>query len=188
MQTEVRADGLKAAEGVPVAAKIRSHVQQCRPRRAAGCSGGNSGDGGDGGDGGGEATATATSTPEPTATATATATSTPAGEADATIAVGPGGSLQFEPDNTAVSQGDTVEFVFESGGHNVSGHPDAHSAVSLPEGRSRSRVTTSPATTSTTSRSTRPVPPIGTPSKRRVSTRVCVPHAASGMIGTIVVR
>ncbi|GAB6863077.1 plastocyanin/azurin family copper-binding protein [Haloplanus litoreus] len=155
----------------------------------AGCSGGNSGDGGDGGDGGGEATATATSTPEPTATATATATSTPAGEADATIAVGPGGSLQFEPDNTAVSQGDTVEFVFESGGHNVSGHPDAHSAVSLPEGAEPfasydisgddiNHVSLNEA--GTTYRHT-----FETTGEY---TYVCVPHAASGMIGTIVVR
>ncbi|MEF8856274.1 MAG: plastocyanin/azurin family copper-binding protein [Haloplanus sp.] len=156
----------------------------------AGCSGGN-GDGGDGGDGddGGEATATATDTPEPTATATETPTSTPTEEADATITVGPGGSLQFEPADTAVSQGDTVEFVFDSGGHNVSGHPDAHSAVSLPEGAEpfasydisgddinhlslNQAGTTYRHTFETTGE----------------YTYVCVPHAASGMIGNLTVR
>lgn len=153
----------------------------------AGCSGGGGGGGGD--DDGDEATATATETPEPTATATATATATPAGEADATIAVGPGGSLQFEPANTAVSQGDTVEFVFESGGHNVSGHPDAHPEVSLPDGAEpfasydisgddinhislNEAGTTYRHTFETTGQ----------------YTYVCVPHAASGMIGQLTVR
>jgi plastocyanin len=156
----------------------------------AGCSGGNGG-GGDGGDGG-EATATATDTPEPTATATDTPEPTetePAEEADATISVGPGGSLQFEPDSTAVSQGDTVEFVFDSGGHNVSGHPDAHSDVSLPEGAEpfasydisgddinhlslNEAGTTYRHTFETTGE----------------FTYVCVPHASSGMVGSITVR
>ena len=152
----------------------------------AGCGGG-----GGSSDGGDEATATPTDTPEPTATetATATATSTPASEADATITVGPGGSLQFEPATTAVSQGDTVEFVFDSGGHNVSGHPDAHSEVSLPEGAEpfasydisgddinhlslNQAGSTYRHTFETTGQ----------------YTYVCVPHAASGMVGNITVR
>jgi plastocyanin len=155
----------------------------------AGCSGGNGGGGDGGDDGGDEATATATETPEPTATATATPTATPTQEADATIAVGPGGSLQFEPANTAVSQGDTVAFVFESGGHNVSGHPDAHPEVSLPEGAEPwasydisgddiNHVSLNEA--GTTYYHT-----FETTGKYRY---VCVPHAASGMIGDITVR
>jgi plastocyanin len=156
----------------------------------AGCSGGGGGgDGGDGGDGGSEPTATETATATDTPEPTATATSTPTEEADATIAVGPGGSLQFEPANTAISQGDTVEFVFESGGHNVSGHPDAHSDVSLPEGAEpfasydisgddinhislNEAGTTYRHTFETTGQ----------------YTYVCVPHAASGMIGQLTVR
>jgi len=153
----------------------------------AGCSGG--GGGGDGGDGGSEPTATETATATDTAEPTETATATPTEEADATIAVGPGGSLQFEPANTAVSQGGTVEFVFESGGHNVSGHPDAASDVSLPEGAEpfasydisgddinhislNEAGTTYRHTFETTGQ----------------YTYVCVPHVASGMIGKLTVR
>jgi plastocyanin len=151
----------------------------------AGCSGGNGGDGGD------EPTATETATAEPTATATPTEapTATPTGEADATITVGPGGSLQFEPDATRVSQGDTVEFVFDSGGHNVSGHPDAASQVELPEGAEPfasydisgddiNHVSLNEA--GTTYRHT-----FETTGEY---TYVCVPHVSSGMVGSITVR
>jgi plastocyanin len=152
----------------------------------AGCSGGN-------GDGdGGEATTTATETPEPTATATDTPepTSTePAEEADATITVGPGGSLQFDPEATRVSQGDTVEFVFDSGGHNVSGHPDAASDVELPEGAEPfasydisgddiNHLELNQAGTSY----------YHTFETTGEYTYVCVPHVSSGMVGTITVR
>jgi plastocyanin len=153
----------------------------------AGCSGGNGG--GDGDDGGSEPTATETATATDTPEPTSTPTSTPTEEADATIAVGPGGSLQFEPANTAISQGDTVEWVFESGGHNVSGHPDAASDVSLPEGAEpfasydisgddinhislNEAGTTYRHTFETTGQ----------------YTYVCVPHVASGMIGQLTVR
>ncbi|WP_248896011.1 plastocyanin/azurin family copper-binding protein [Haloplanus halobius] len=144
----------------------------------AGCFGGN-----------GETTATPTETATATATETATPTSTPSEPADATITVGPGGSLEFDPANTAVSQGDTVEWVFDSGGHNVSGHPDAHSDVELPEGADPfasydisgdeiNHVSLDEA--GTTYRHTFEV--------TGEYTYVCVPHAASGMIGHITVR
>ena len=151
--------------------------------------------GGNGGDGGDEATATATDTPEPTATATATATatstatSTPAGEADATITVGPGGSLQFEPETTAVSQGDTVEFVFDSGGHNVSGHPDAASQVELPEGAEPF----ASYDTSGDDINHLSLNEAGTTYRHTFEvtgqyTYVCVPHVSSGMVGNLTVR
>jgi plastocyanin len=153
----------------------------------AGCSGG--GGGGDGGDGGDDPTETATDEPTATETATEEPTAMETSEADASIAVGPGGSLQFEPATTAVSQGDTVEFVFESGGHNVAGHPDAASDVSIPDGAEpfasydisgddinhvslNEAGTTYQHTFETTGE----------------YTYVCVPHAASGMVGTITVR
>ena len=154
----------------------------------AGCSGGNGGDGEDGGDGG---EATATDTPEPTATATATttATSTPAADADATISVGPGGSLQFEPETTAVSKGDTVEWVFDSGGHNVSGHPDAHPDVSLPEGAEPfASYDISGDDVNHLSLNEAGSTYRHTFETKGKYTYVCVPHAASGMIGDITVR
>jgi plastocyanin len=134
-------------------------------------------------------TETPTKSPTGTPTETPVETATPIEEADATIAVGAGGSLQFEPANTAVSQGDTVEFVFESGGHNVSGHPDAHSDVSLPEdaepwasydisGNNINHISLNEA--GTTYRHTF--------EETGQYTYVCVPHAASGMIANIIVR
>lgn len=151
----------------------------------AGCSGGNGGDGGDGG----EATATATETPEPTATATETPTSTPTQEADATITVGPGGSLQFEPANTAISQGDTVEFVFDSGGHNVSGHPDAHPDVELPDGAEPwASYDVSGDDVNHVSLNEAGTTYYHTFETTGQYTYVCVPHASSGMIGQLTVR
>lgn len=41
------------------------------------------------------------------------------GGAATTVAVGPGGELVFEPEEVQVEPGDTVEWVWESGGHNV---------------------------------------------------------------------
>lgn len=75
----------------------------------AGCT--DSGDGGDGGsdseDGGDGANGgDATSTPTPV-------------EPDQTIAVGPGGSLTFEPAEVTVSTGTTVEWVWRSDYHTV---------------------------------------------------------------------
>jgi plastocyanin len=140
------------------------------------------------------ATNTPTDTPEITETPTKTTetprkTATPVETADATISVGPGGSLQFEPANTAISQGDTVEFVFDSGGHNVSGHPDAHSEVELPEGAEPW------ASYDTSSDEVNHISlnEAGTTYRHTFETTgqytyVCVPHAASGMIGQLTVR
>jgi len=153
----------------------------------AGCGGGGGGNGGD------TATPTATPTETPTATpmetATATPTETPSEPADATITVGPGGSLQFEPDSTAVSQGGTVEFVFDSGGHNVSGHPDAHPDVELPDGAEPfASYDTSGDDVNHVS-----LNEAGTTYRHTFETTgqytyVCVPHASSGMVGNITVR
>ncbi|MFB6102241.1 MAG: plastocyanin/azurin family copper-binding protein [Haloplanus sp.] len=153
----------------------------------AGCSGGNGGNGG--GDGGetAEPTATATATAEPTATETPT--STPTEEADATITVGPGGSLQFDPANTAISKGDTVKWVFDSGGHNVSGHPDAHPDVKLPEGAEPF----ASYDISGDNINHLQLEEAGSTYRHTFETKgeytyVCVPHAASGMIGHLTVR
>ncbi|WP_435067232.1 plastocyanin/azurin family copper-binding protein [Haloplanus sp. C73] len=88
-----------------------------------------------GGDSDSTATATpaSTATPTPDPTATPTATPTPAPEADVTIEVGPDGSYaEFVPPDVRISTGETVEWLFESTGHNVCGHPDHDPRVELP--------------------------------------------------------
>lgn len=64
---------------------------------------------------------TATSTPEPTDSPTDTAepTATEATDPGQVVTVGPDGDFQFEPASFTVAAGDTVKWVWESGGHNV---------------------------------------------------------------------
>lgn len=63
-------------------------------------------------------TTTSTETETTTSTETETATATP--EADTTVRVGPGGANRFDPDSFTISAGDTVRWVWDSPGHNVS--------------------------------------------------------------------
>lgn len=101
----------------------------------AGCSGNGGGDGGDATptpteeptptpteepDDESTPTDTATPTEESTPTQTPTEESTPSPEPDQTVTVGPGGSLRFDPETFSVSTGDTVLWVWDSPGHNVS--------------------------------------------------------------------
>ena len=60
---------------------------------------------------------TATPTATPTAEETPTGTSTP--DPDMTVAVAPGGSLRFDPETFTIAAGDTVQWVWEASGHNV---------------------------------------------------------------------
>lgn len=122
-------------------------------------------------------TATETETPTPTAT--------PAEEADVTIVAGPNGNLRFDPENVRVEQGDVVEWVFDSAGHNVSGRPDASPDVELPEGAEpfSSHPKGEPGDTD----------PAGSTFRHTFEvtgdyTYVCIPHASSGMIGHLTVR
>ena len=115
-----------------------------------------SGDGGDGGGGGG---------------------------GDANVDVGPGGELRFDPEEVTVSTGETVEWSFESAGHNVSGNPDHHEEVSIPDGAEpfasvdEAMDINEPGSTFSHTFET-----------AGEYTYVCVPHVASGMIGTVVVE
>jgi plastocyanin len=60
-----------------------------------------------------EETTTTTTTTEQTTTATQS-------EGDATVVtVGPGGNLEFDPDQVTVAAGTTVRWEWDSGGHNV---------------------------------------------------------------------
>ena len=58
------------------------------------------------------------------------ATGTAAAQSTKEVAVGPGGSLVYEPATVYVQQGGTVKWVWESDGHNVV-------ADSVPDGRCR---------------------------------------------------
>ena len=80
-------------------------------------------------------TSTRTRTPSPTATSTSspaptdTPTPTPTSDADQVVRVAPGGSLSFSPESFTIAVGDTVEWRWEAGSHNV--RPD-----SIPDGSS----------------------------------------------------
>jgi plastocyanin len=112
-----------------------------------------------------------------------------ADDVDTTIKVGPEGSLQFDPATATISKGDTVEWVFESGGHNVSGHPDAHNEVSIPDGATPfASYDTSGDDINHVALSESGTTYQHTFSTSGEYTYVCVPHAAAGMIGTITVQ
>lgn len=76
-------------------------------------------------------TDSATDTEEPTASPTPAdeATASPTSAPEQEIAVGPNGSLTFQPGSFTIATGDTVVWRWESGGHNVS--PDEGT---LPDG------------------------------------------------------
>lgn len=153
----------------------------------AGCAGGD-GDGGaddtmEPGDGGDETTET-TETTE--ATETTTTEDGGGGSGETVVAAGPGGELVFEPEEITVSTGDTVTWEFQSPNHNVSAYPDMHERISIPDGADGfgsmpadgDRFETEPEgetfehTFETTGE----------------FTYVCVPHAGSDMVGTVVVE
>lgn len=65
-------------------------------------------------------TDTAGSTATPTASPTSTQTAAPTPEPDQRVLVAPGGEFRFEPEAFTVDRGDTVVWVWEGTGHNVS--------------------------------------------------------------------
>lgn len=145
----------------------------------AGCSGGN------GGEEATETDAPATATDTATPTETATSTDTPQEEADVTILAGPNGDLSFDPADVRVDQGDVVEWVFESAGHNVSGRPEVSSEVQLPDDAEpySSHPEGEPGATDSAGSTYR-----HTFEVTGEYSYVCVPHASSGMVGNITVR
>lgn len=50
------------------------------------------------------------------------------------VIAGPDGDWRFEPEDITISVGDTVTWYFDSGGHNVTSHPDAAAECENPEG------------------------------------------------------
>jgi len=105
---------------------------------------------------------------------------------DTTVAAGPGGDFVFEPETVTVSTGETVTWEFESPNHNLVAWPDMHEKVDIPDGaegfgsveQGGDEFETVPEgeTVSHTFEATGEF------------TYVCVPHASSGMVGTVVVE
>jgi plastocyanin len=102
------------------------------------------------------------------------------------VAAGPNQELVFEPEEITVSTGDTVTWEFESTGHNVSAYPEMHERVSIPEGADGFGTMEAGGDPYATV-------PEGETFQHTFETAgeftyVCVPHAASGMVGTVVVE
>lgn len=64
-------------------------------------------------------TETETETPTDTPQETPTETPTPTATADQKVVVGPGGELEFDPEQFTIQAGDTVLWEWDSSGHNV---------------------------------------------------------------------
>ncbi|MCG1004573.1 MULTISPECIES: plastocyanin/azurin family copper-binding protein [Halobacterium] len=138
----------------------------------AGCSSGG-GDGGGGG-GGGE---------ETTEAQTEQASDDSSGNV---VTVGPGGQLAFEPDEITVSTGDTVTWEFASPSHNVCAYPEMNDKVSIPEGASGfGTMEQGGDAFALVSQGETFEHTFETPGEY---TYVCVPHATSNMVGTVVVE
>jgi plastocyanin len=137
----------------------------------AGCTGGD-GDGGDSGD-------DETTAPETTESAGG-------GGGENVVEAGPGGSLVFEPEEITVSVGDTVTWEFVSPSHNVSAWPDMNEKISIPDdadGFGSMEKGGDPFATVEQGETFE-----HTFETAGEYTYVCVPHAASDMIGTVVVE
>lgn len=103
-----------------------------------------------------------------------------------TVAVGPNGDLVFEPEDITVSSGETVTWEFKSASHNVSAWPDMSGEISIPggaagfgtmeKGGEKFAVVAEGETFEHTFETTGEY------------TYVCIPHAASNMIGTVTVE
>ncbi|WP_306293929.1 plastocyanin/azurin family copper-binding protein [Halorientalis salina] len=103
-----------------------------------------------------------------------------------TVAVGPDGQLVFEPEEITVETGETVTWEFESASHNVSAWPSHSEEVSIPDGAEGF---------GTMEEDGDPMATVGqgetfehTFETAGEYTYVCVPHVASGMVGTVIVE
>ncbi len=103
---------------------------------------------------------------------------------ETTVAAGPDGRLVFEPKEVEVAVGDTVVWEFKSAGHNVSAVPKDSEKVSIPNGAK--------SFASYESGDLYAVVPEGKTYEHTFETLgeytyVCIPHVASGMVGTVTV-
>jgi len=102
-----------------------------------------------------------------------------------TVAVGPDNQLVFEPETLTVSTGDTVTWSFETVGHNVECDPSQSDYASLPSGAEPFASYDGDNRFETNDQ--------GTTWEHTFEVAgsydyVCVPHAAQGMRGTVVVE
>lgn len=103
----------------------------------------------------------------------------------ATVEVGPGGSYSFDPEEVTIGVGETVTWSFATGGHNVSARPEDYSEVSLPEGADPFASFDGDDPYSYNDPGSTFSHTFETPGEY---VYVCVPHAATGMIGRVVVE
>jgi plastocyanin len=103
-----------------------------------------------------------------------------------TVLAGPNNEFVFEPEELTISAGETVTWEFRSPNHNVCAYPEMHNRVDIPSdadgfgsmeaGGDKFATMEEGDTYEHTFESTGEF------------TYVCVPHAASDMIGTVVVE
>lgn len=105
--------------------------------------------------------------------------------ASADIIAGPEGRLVFDPERLELSVGETVQWFFASSGHNVSGRPQHSDLVELPTGAE-------PFASYNETASSRAIVQKGQSFTHTFDvpgsyTYVCIPHAAAGMTGQLIV-
>lgn len=138
--------------------------------------GGDGGGGGGDGDGGGDQTTGTAQTETDVDPDTTTETATTGDGGPTSVVVGPNGSFRFAPSSVTVATGDTVEWVWSSGGHNVVpestpdgsdfGGSEGDESTTYDAGHSFSYTFETPGTYA----------------------YYCAPHRSSGMTGEVVVE
>ena len=103
---------------------------------------------------------------------------------EADVIAAPDNEFAFEPDELTVTVGDTVRWGFASGGHNLSCRPEDDDAVVLPDG-AEPFASYGPEQDPEVTLVSRGETYEHTFEVAGEYTYVCIPHADSGMVGTI---
>lgn len=109
--------------------------------------------------------------------------STPEGN---TVLAGPDQELVFQPEEITIAVGETVTWSFESPGHNVSAYPAHHDSISIPDDAE-------PFGTDGVADDKYATVPDGETFEHSFNVAgdyayACIPHAGSGMVGTVIVE
>jgi plastocyanin len=131
----------------------------------------------------GDGTATASTTGNPDG-ATAGTDATTGASGGTTVVAGPDGRFVFAPEEVEVSVGDTVVWEFESPNHNVSAVPQDSEEVNIPNGATPFASYESGNLYAVVDEGETYEHTFETPGEY---TYVCIPHVASGMVGTVTV-